>query len=58
MKLSPLILLRTSIWILLPRNLGDHQTLSIYKHVGFHLTFMSLSHLIFDMLIYGRFYAR
>ena len=31
--------LRHLIWILSSQNLGDHQTLSIFERIGFHVTF-------------------
>ena len=52
---SPYFPLRQPTWVLSQQNLGDHQTLSISSHVGFHVAFISLSHPFFDMLINGHF---
>ena len=52
MAWSPCFSLRKPIWDLLPPNPGDHQTLFIFGHVGFHVTLS----FIYYMLAHGHFY--
>lgn len=54
----PYFLTRQLIWILLLQNPSNHQTSSISRHVRFHVTFMSLFHPCFDILMHGRFHRR
>ena len=44
------LMTRSPIWVLIPQNLDDHQTLSIFEHVGSHVTSISLSQLFFVMV--------
>lgn len=44
------LMTRSPIWVLKSQNADDHQTLSIFEHVGSHVTSISLSQLLCVMV--------
>ena len=51
-----IFLLWQPIWVLLMQNLGDHQPLSTFEHVGIHIISMLLSRSFVNMLTHGHVY--
>ena len=50
MMVTFIFLLRQSIWVVLPQNPSDHQTLFVFGHVILNVTFSSMNEFMYPMI--------